>query len=223
MRERWDAVDRYVTDVLVRPDAVIDAVAAAADIAGLPPHAVSPAQGKLLWLLARTIGARRVLEIGTLGGYSTVWLARALPDDGRLITLESEPRHAAVARDNLARAGVSGLVDVRIGPALDTLPRLAAEACGPFDLIFIDADKPNNPAYFEWALRLARRGTIIVVDNVVRDGAILDAGSADPSAQGVRRMNELIAAEPRVTATAIQTVGSKGWDGFALILVTADP
>src|SRR5262249_26776186 len=180
-------------------------------------------QGKLLMLLAQVRGARAILEVGTLGGYSTIWLARALPAGGRLITLESEPRHADVARANIARACLADVVDLRLGPALETLPGLAAAGRGPFALTFLDADKPNIPEYFAWALKLSRRGSLIVVDNVVRKGAVIDAASEDPSVQGVRRFNELLAAERRVSATAIQTVGGKGYDGFTLALLTADP
>ncbi|WP_437900214.1 O-methyltransferase [Sorangium sp. So ce124] len=222
-QEQWSAVDRYLTDTLVPSDAALDAALAASAAAGLPPINVAPNQGKLLHLLARIQGARTILEIGTLGGYSTIWLARALPAVGRLITLESEPKHAEVARANLDRAGLADIVELRLGRALDTLPKLAAEGRGPFDLIFIDADKPSNPDYFAWALKLSRRGSVIVIDNVVRKGAIIDPESADPSVQGVRRLNKLLAAERRVSATAIQTVGSKGYDGLAIVLVTEDP
>ena len=223
IQEQWTAVDRYITDLLVPPDPVLEAALQASVAAGLPPIAVSPNQGKLLHLLARVQGARKILEIGTLGGYSTIWLARALPADGRLITLEFDPKHAEVARGNIARAGLAGVVEVRLGRALDTLPQLAAEGRGPFDLIFIDADKQTYPDYFAWALKLSRRGTLIIADNVVRNGAVVDTSSSDPNIQGVRRFNELLAAEPRVSATAIQTVGSKGYDGFAFALVIADP
>jgi predicted O-methyltransferase YrrM len=222
-QEKWTTVDRYITDLLVRPDPALDAALQASAAAGLPRHNVSPNEGKLLLLLAQILGARAILEVGTLGGYSTIWLARALPADGRLITLEANPRHADVARANIARAGLSDLVDLRLGRALDTLPQIAAEGRGPFDLIFIDADKQNNPKYLAWALALSRRGSVIIADNVVRNGAVADPASADPGIQGVRRFNELLAAEPRVSATAIQTVGSKGYDGFAIALVTADP
>ncbi len=216
----WTAVDSYLTDLFVPEDAALRAALAASDVAGLPPINVSPPQGKLLGLLARMNGARTVLEIGTLGGYSTIWLARALPEGGRVISLEFDPRHAAVARENVARAGLSHVVEVRVGAALETLPALAAEGLGPFDFVFIDADKRNNPGYFTWALQLTRRGGVIVVDNVVRDGRVIDAGSADPDIQGVRRCNAMMAAEPRVSATAIQTVGSKGYDGLSIALVT---
>ncbi|HEX4149238.1 MAG TPA: O-methyltransferase, partial [Pirellulales bacterium] len=198
------------------------AALAAIAAAGLPPISVSPNQGKLLWMLARIQAARSILEIGTLGAYSTIWLARALPVDGRLITLESDPRHAAVAQANIARAGLANRVELRLGLALETLPEIAAEGSGPFDLVFIDADKPSTPDYFDWALKLSHLGSVIIVDNVVRGGAVIDAASEDPSVQGVRRFHELLAAEPRVSATAIQTVGSKGYDGFAIALVIAD-
>jgi len=221
--EQWTAVDLYLTGLFVPPDPALDAALQTSAAAGLPPINVSPNQGKLLLLLARVQGARTVLEIGTLGGYSTIWLARALPADGRLITLESDPNHAAVARANIARAGLAGVVELRLGRALDTLPQLAAEGRGPFDLVFIDADKPGYPDYLTWALKLSRRGSLIIADNVVRKGAVIDAASSDANVQGVRRFNELLAAEPRISATAIQTVGSKGYDGFAIALVTADP
>src|SRR5262249_33135235 len=221
-QNQWTAVDQYVTDLLVRPDAALEAALQTSAVAGLPAINVTPNQGKLLQLLARLQGARTILEIGTLGGYSTIWLARALPKGGRLITLESDPKHAEIARANIARAGLADVVELRLGLALNTLPQLAAEGRGPFDLIFIDADKPSNPDYFRWALKLSRRGSLIVVDNVVRKGAVIDATRADPTIQGVRRLYELIAAEPRVSATAIQTVGSKGYDGFALALVTGE-
>ena len=219
-RERWTAVDGYFTDVLVGADAVLEAALAASEAAGLPSHNVSPSQGKLLQILARAVAARSILEIGTLGGYSTIWLARALPAGGRLITLEADAMHAGVARANIHRAGLADVVDVHIGPALETLPRLAAENRPPFDFVFVDADKRSNAEYFAWALRLSRAGALIVVDNVVRDGTVIDAASADPSVQGVRRLNAAIAAEPRVSAAAIQTVGSKGYDGMAIALVT---
>jgi len=221
-KEQWTAVDRYLTDLLAPPDPGLDAALQASTAAGLPPINVAPNQGKLLYLLARLQGARAILEIGTLGGYSTIWLARALPDGGRLVTLEADPAHADVARANLARAGVADVVELRLGRALDTLPELAAEGRGPFDLIFIDADKAGTPEYFVWALELSRRGSLIVVDNVVRDGAVIDAASDDAGVRGIRRFLELLAAEPRVSATAIQTVGSKGYDGFAVALVSAD-
>jgi predicted O-methyltransferase YrrM len=220
--EKWAAVDDYLSATLVGADAALDAALADSVAAGLPAINVTPNQGKLLHLLARAQVAKSILEVGTLGGYSTIWLARALPPGGRLVTLECEPKYAAVAEANIARAGVADLVDLRLGRALDTLPKIAAEGRGPFDFIFIDADKPSNPEYFTWALRLAHRGSVIIVDNVIRDGAVVDAHSADPSVQGVRRLHDLIAAEPRVSATAIQTVGGKGYDGFTLALVIAD-
>ncbi|MBN1218370.1 MAG: O-methyltransferase [Anaerolineae bacterium] len=219
---QWTAVDRYLNDLLLPPDSVLEAALQASAAAGLPAHQVSPNQGKLLFLLARIQGARSILEIGALGGYSTIWLARALPADGRLITLEADSQHAEVARANLARAGLSHAVDLRLGPALDTLPQLVAEGRGPFDLIFMDADKPNNPAYFKWALKLSRRGSLIIADNIIRNGAVVDKTSNDPDVRGVRRFLELVAAEPRVSATALQTVGGKGYDGLAMALVTAD-
>ena len=218
-RERWAHVDDYLCRTLVPEDAALTQALAASAAAGLPSIQVAPNQGRLLQLLARALGARSILELGTLGGYSTLWLARGLNPGGRLVTLEAEPRHADVAEANFARAGLSGVITLRRGPALETLPRLASERAGPFDLVFIDADKPSLPDYFTWCLRLSRPGTVIVVDNVVRDGEVGDATSADPSVQGVQRMNALIAAEPRVSATAIQTVGSKGYDGFAFVLV----
>ncbi|HEX4586200.1 MAG TPA: O-methyltransferase [Burkholderiaceae bacterium] len=219
-QETWTAVDRYLDEVLVGHDAALDGALRASVEAGLPAINVAPTQGKLLNLLARVLGARTILEIGTLGGYSTIWMARALPADGRLVTLEIDPKHADVARANIARAGLARQVELRQGRALDTLAQLGAEAAGPFDLTFIDADKPNIPAYFRWALQLSRPGSLIVVDNVVREGAVIEDGSADASVQGVRRLNELLASEPRVSATTIQTVGAKGYDGFALALVT---
>ena len=221
-QDRWTAVDQYISDLLVPSDPILDAALQAAAEEGLPPIHVAPNQGKLLAILAQSISARSILEIGTLAGYSTIWLARALPPGGSLITLEVDPKHAQVARANLARAGLAEVAEVRVGAALDTLPKLAAEGRGPFDLIFIDADKPSNPAYFEWALKLSRRGSLIIIDNVVRDGKVIDANSDDENVQGVRRLNDLLASEPRVTATAIQTVGSKGYDGFAIALVTGD-
>jgi len=211
----WDDVDQYITDTLVKPDAALDAALTASDAAGLPAISVSPAHGKLLWMLARLVNAKRVLEIGTLGGYSTIWLARGMAPGGRLVTLEAAEKHAAVARANLERAGLAKMVEVRVGQALATLPSLN----GPMDLTFIDADKQNNAEYFRSALKLSRPGSLIVVDNVVREGRVIDAGSRDASVLGVRKLNELLAAEKRVSATAIQTVGSKGYDGFTVALV----
>ena len=217
---QWTAVDRYITDLFVPPDPALDAALQATTDAGMPLINVAPNQGKLLHVLALVHGARSILEIGTLAGYSTIWLARALPAGGRLITLEVDPKHAEVARANIARAGLAKSVDLRLGRALDTLPQLVAEGAGPFDLVFIDADKPSTMAYFEWALKLTRRGSLIIADNVVRDGAVIDADSTDASVQGVRRFNAALAAEPRVTASVIQTVGSKGYDGLAFAVVT---
>jgi len=215
----WSAIDDHIVGILSPSDPALDQALADSKAAGLPAINVAPNQGKLLQLLAQTIGARRVLEVGTLGGYSTIWLARALPSDGRLITLEYSPVHAEVARANIARAGLADIVEVRVGAALESLPRLAAENPEPFDLVFIDADKENNPHYFTWALKMTRPGGLIIIDNVVRAGSVIDADSQDPNVLGIRRMYELIAAEPRVTATAVQTVGSKGHDGFAIALV----
>jgi predicted O-methyltransferase YrrM len=213
----WTTVEEYFSERLVGQDAALEAALRESKAAGLPEISVAPNQGKLLEVLARSLGARRILEIGTLGGYSTIWLARALPAEGRLITLEYSPRHAEVARANIARAGLAAHVEVRVGAALETLPQLAHE--GPFDLIFIDADKENTRAYFEQALRLSRPGTLIVVDNVVRDGAVTDAASTDASVQGIRQFIDYVHSEPRVIATALQTVGVKGYDGLALAYV----
>lgn len=219
MQDRWTEVDRYLTGLFVGDDAALDAAVSASEASGLPPIQVSPPQGKLLELLARSVGARRILEVGTLGGYSAICMARALPDAGRLVTLEIDPKHAEVARRNLERAGVAERVEVRVGSALESLPKLEAEGAGPFDLVFIDADKPSNPDYFGWALRLTRPGSLIVVDNIVRDGSVVNESSTDANVIGVRRVNEMMAAEPRVSATALQIVGVKGWDGFSLALV----
>lgn len=213
----WSAVDDFITSSLARSDEALDAALADSAAAGLPAIQVSAAQGKLLHLLAKLAGARSILEVGTLGGYSTIWLARALPPGGRLVTLEIDPKHAAVATKNLERAGLGVVADVRVGKALDSLPKLD----GPFDFVFIDADKGNNAAYFEWALRLARVGTAIVIDNVVRDGKVIDAASTDANVIGVRKLNERVATEARVSATTIQTVGHKGYDGFTFALVTS--
>jgi predicted O-methyltransferase YrrM len=218
-QEQWTSVDRYITGLLVPGDPALDAALESSAAAGLPAINVAPNQGKLLYLIARLQGARSILEIGTLGGYSTIWLARALPPGGKVVTLEADAKHAEVARANIARADLASVVDVRVGRALETLPAIAKEGRGPFDLFFIDADKASIPAYFKWALDLSRPGSVIIVDNVVRGGGVLDAASLDPNIQGVRRFNELVSAEPRVSATAIQTVGSKGYDGFALLLV----
>ena len=220
-QDQWTAVDAYYTDLLVGHDPALEEALRASEAAGLPSIQVAPNQGKFLHLLARIQGARNILEIGTLGGYSTIWLARALPTDGRLITLEFNPKHADVARANLARAGVADKVDLILGPAIESLPRLAQEGRGPFDLIFIDADKPSTADYFAWAVRLSRPGTLIVVDNVVRKGAVTDPTSTDANVQGIRRFAQALAAEKRVTATAVQTVGSKGYDGFVMAVVSA--
>ena len=217
--KRESEVNSYFVKTLIGSDPALEEALAANATAGLPSIEVSALQGKLIHLLARMNGARKALEIGALGGYSTIWLARALPDDGRLITLEVSAKHADVARRNVARAGVGGKVEIRTGAALATLPKIEAEGLGPFDFVFIDADKTNNAAYLEWALRLSRPGTAIVVDNVVRQGEVVDATSRDPDVIGVRRMFDLMAREPRLSATAIQTVGAKGWDGFALSIV----
>jgi predicted O-methyltransferase YrrM len=215
----WTTVDRYIIDHLIPSDSGLDNAQATSATAGLPEIAVSPNHGKLLHLLARIQGARRILEIGTLAGYSTIWLARALPPGGNLITLEFNPKHADVARANIGQAGLGRLVQVRVGAALDVLPQLAAEGRGPFDLIFIDADKINTVPYFTWALKLSRPGSLIVVDNVIRDGAVADEASTDASVQGMQRFFAAVKAEPRVDATAIQTVGSKGYDGLAILRV----
>ena len=217
--DRWEAVDRYVTDLFEPPDEVLDAALAASRDAGLPPINVSPVQGRLLHLLARAVGARQVLELGTLGGYSTIWLARALPPDGRVVTLEAEARHADVARANFARAGLTERIELHLGAALDTLPRLVDAGRGPFDFVFVDAHKPEYADYLPWVLSLSRPGTLIIADNIVRAGKVADASSDDANVQGVRRFNERLAAESRVTATVVQMVGSKGYDGFALAIV----
>jgi len=221
-QDQWTAVDRYLEGSIVTQDSALEAALKASEAAELPAIQVTPAQGKLLHLLARSVCARSILEIGTLGAYSTIWLARALPAGGRLITLEANPKHAEVSRANIARAGLSEIVELRLGKAIDSLPRLAAEGRSPFDFIFIDADKPSNPEYWAWALKLARRGSLIVIDNVIRKGAVADPASTDPNVVGTRKMFELIVAEPRVSATVIQTVGSKGYDGFALAIVLSD-
>jgi predicted O-methyltransferase YrrM len=218
-QELWAGVDRYITDTVVKPDEALNAALRDAEAAGLPAISVSPPQGKLLHLLARLHGARNILEIGTLAGYSTIWLARALPAGGQLVTLEIDATHDEVARANLERAGLTTVVEQRLGSALKLLPQLAAEEREPFDLVFIDADKPSNPDYFDWALRLTRPGSLIIIDNVVRQGALADAESKDDRVHGSQRLHEMIAAESRVSATTIQTVGSKGYDGFTLALV----
>jgi predicted O-methyltransferase YrrM len=217
--ERWTQVDEYLVGLLVPADSSLDEALAASNAAGLPPINVAPNQGKLLELLATMQRARRILEIGTLGGYSTIWLARALPDDGTLISLELETKHADVARANLERAGVGDLVDVQVGPAVETLRDLIAAHTEPFDFIFIDADKESYPEYLDLSLRLARSGTVIVADNVVRDGEVVNESSADERVVAVRRFLELVGSDERLESTAVQTVGTKGYDGFALLIV----
>jgi predicted O-methyltransferase YrrM len=219
MKDLWIRVDRYIEERLLPRDPVLEQALADSTAAGLPAIAVSPAHGKQLELLARLAKAARILEIGTLGGYSTICLGRALPRDGLLVTLEVDPKHAEVARRNIARAGLAARVDIRLGAALETLPRLAAERAGPFDLVFIDADKENNAPYIEWAVKLGRPGTLIIVDNVVRDGAVLDAGSQSAMIQGTRRAYEFLGSHPGLESTAIQTVGCKGYDGYVIALV----
>ena len=220
-RDRWTAVDNYVAGLFQLGDDVLEAALATSQAAGLPSINVSAAQGRMLHLLARAIGARRILEIGTLGGYSTIWLARALPPGGRVVTLEAETKHADVARANFARAGLTDRIDLELGLALETLPRLVRDGHGPFDLVFIDAHKPEYAEYLTWSLRLSRPGTLIIADNIVRDGAVADAASPDVNVQGVRRFNDRLAADPRVSSTIVQTVGSKGYDGFAMAIVTS--
>lgn len=220
-QEQWTAVDRYFAEALLPHDPALEAARRANLQAGLPAIDVSPTQGKLLHLIALMQRAGRVLEIGTLGGYSTIWLAKALPPDGVLVSLEAEPRHAAVARENIERAGFGDRVRIVVGQALDTLPEVQIRHPEPFDLIFIDADKPNTPEYFHWALRLSRPGSVIITDNVVRKGEIVNAESADAAVQGMRRFTALVAKEPRVSATAVQTVGEKGYDGFVIARVVS--
>lgn len=215
----WNTVDAYFTTLLAPPDPILTATLHDSEAAGLPPINVAPNQGKLLHLLAQLQGAHRILEIGTLGGYSTIWLARALPADGRLITLEYSPAHAEVARANLARAGLDKITEVRTGPALASLAALHDEEQAPFDLVFIDADKANNANYLEWSLKLTRPGSLIIIDNVVRGGAVTDANSEDPHIHGTRAALDLIASHPKLDGTAVQTVGTKGYDGFALARV----
>jgi predicted O-methyltransferase YrrM len=219
MRDLWTAVDSYFGNLLAPSDSALDAALLANGKAGLPPHDVSRLQGRFLEVLIRMTGAKRVLEIGTLGGYSTVWFARAVGEGGKVVTLEVNPAHADVARSNLMRAGEIDKVDLRVGRAADILPVLASDGGAPFDLIFIDADKPSNPEYLTWALRLSRPGTVIIGDNVVREGQVIDAESLDPNVRGVRHFAEMIASEPRLCATALQTVGSKGYDGFVIAVV----
>lgn len=220
-KEQWAAVDHYLSDLLLPADPVLNSVLASSAAAGLPSINVSPTQGRLLNLMARMCGAKRILEIGTLGGYSTIWLARALPADGKLITLEAEPKHAEVAMANIERAGLAKKVEVRLGPAMQTLSHLVEQNSPLFDFIFIDADKPSYPDYLEWSLKLSRPGTVIVADNIIRDGAIIDPDHKDPRVQAVRKFNRMLGSHPRLEATALQTVGSKGYDGFAVALVSA--
>jgi predicted O-methyltransferase YrrM len=225
--DTWTRVDQYLAGELLTPDPVLDAVLESSDAAGLPAISVSPTQGKLLQILAQLAGARHILEVGTLGGYSTIWLARALPPGGRLITLEADEKHAAVARANIARAGLDSVVEIRLGRALDTLAALAAERLQPFDVAFIDADKVNTAEYFAFALKMSRPGSLIIVDNVIRNGAVADAATTDASVQGMRRFFQVLKQESRVSATAVQTVGAKGYDGLAIVTVLqsadADP
>jgi predicted O-methyltransferase YrrM len=215
----WEKVDQYITERLIPHDTVLEKALVANQQAGLPAYDVSPAQGKFLNLLAQMKGAKRILEIGTLGGYSTIWLARALPSDGKLVTLELDPVHAQVAAANISHAQLSELVELRVGDALEQLAQLDDEGVEPFDLIFIDADKPNNPNYLKWALHFSHPGSVIIGDNVIRDGEVINKGSQDPRVQGVRQFYDLLADEPKISATAIQTVGSKGYDGFVLGIV----
>ncbi|OFW53228.1 MAG: methyltransferase [Actinobacteria bacterium RBG_16_67_10] len=217
--DRWQAVDDHLVELFDLDDDALRATVAATAAAGMPQIQVSATLGRFLNVQARAIGARRILEIGTLAGYSSIWLARALPRDGRLITLERDPRHAQVARANLARAGLDALVEVRVGPAAESLAALVADGVEPFDMVFIDADKEGYPDYLEWSLRLSRPGTLIVADNVVRGGAIIDAASPDSRVQGIRRFNAALARDPRLAATIVQTVGAKGYDGMAFAVV----
>jgi predicted O-methyltransferase YrrM len=218
-QQRWSEVDSYIEQQLVGEDAVLAAAREASESAGLPAIALTPAHGKLLHLLARIQGARSILEVGTLGAYSTIWLARALPDDGRLVTLELNPHYAELAAANAELAGLAGLIKIEVGPALESLRALSAEGAGPFDMVFIDADKSSTPEYFELALELTRPGSVIVADNVVREGALADPATRDPGSQGMRRFHEQLATDARVSATTVQTVGEKGYDGFTLALV----
>jgi predicted O-methyltransferase YrrM len=218
-QERWTQVDDYLAGALIPSDPVLDAAVRAGVDAGMPQIQVSPTQGRFLYLLVRVLGARKILELGTLAGFSTIWMARALPRGGQLITLEVDPNHAEVARSNFRLARLDSMIEVRVGAALESLPGLAAEGAGPFDLVFIDADKENIPDYVAWALRMSHPGTVMIVDNIVRQGAVIDTSSSDAKILGVRRMFELVASDPRLEATAIQTVGVKGYDGFAMIRV----
>lgn len=218
-QEMWSAVDRYITDLLVDADEVLEHVIAASDAAGLPSIQVSPPQGKLLGMYVSMIGARKVLEIGTLGGYSTIWMARALPEDGQLVSIEIDPLHAEVAQANFDRAGLSQRIELHTGNAREVMPRLIEDGYGPFDLVFIDADKASIPEYFAWSVQMSRPGSAIIVDNVIREGAVVNESSEDASVKGVRRLNEIMANDPRIDATVLQTVGVKGYDGFSVALV----
>jgi len=215
----WSDVDTYIVEKLLPADPVMIEVLAANRKGKLPPIDVSAAQGRFLELLVRVMDARKILEIGTLGGYSTIWMARGMPADGRIVTLEYSKMHALVARGNFQKAGLADRIELRIGAALDNLPGVEADGLGPFDLIFIDADKPSNPNYLEWAVKLSRKGTVIVLDNVVRDGEIIDADSTDPSITGTRTAFDFLGNHPQLKATALQTVGAKGYDGFAIAIV----
>ena len=218
-QELWTSVDNYLGEVLVRQDRHLDNAVAASDAAGLPSIQVSPLQGKLLEIMIEMMRAKNILEVGTLGGYSTIWMARSLPADGHVVTIEIDPKHAHVAQENFNRAGLAEKIDLRTGNAREILPAMIDEGAGPFDFVFIDADKASNPDYFGWALEMSRPGTVIIVDNVIREGSIVDAGSEDASVKGVRRLNELMAGNPRISVTALQTVGIKGYDGFSVAIV----
>jgi predicted O-methyltransferase YrrM len=220
-QELWTSVDDYIGEMLVRQDASLDAAVAASDAGGLPPIQVSPPQGKFLAMLVTLMGARNILEVGTLGGYSTIWMARAIPEGGKVVTIEIDQKHADVAARNFENAGVADKVELHVGNARETLPKLIEKGYGPFDLSFIDADKVSNPDYFGWALEMSHPGSVIIVDNVIRDGKVVDGSSDDPSVLGVRRLNELMAGNPRIDATALQTVGVKGYDGFSIAIVRA--
>src|SRR2546425_1291779 len=222
-QRQWTKVDSYLNRLFAPSDPALETTLKTSKTAGLPAISVTANQGKLLHLLARAQRAKKILEIGTLGGYSTIWLARALPQNGHLVTLEADPKHAKVAKANIARAGLGKIVELRLGNARETLPLLVAKKQGPFDLIFIDADKPGYPIYLEWSLKLSHPGTLIIADNVVREGKVIEPSRKDPNVQGIRKFNKLLSTDARLSATAIQMVGSKGWDGFAVGLVTTNP
>jgi len=222
-QRQWTKVDSYLNRLFAPSDPALEMTLKASKAGGLPAISVTANQGKLLHLLARAQRARKILEIGTLGGYSTIWLARALPSGGRLVTLEADPKHAKVAKTNIARAGLAKKVELRLGKAQETLPRLVRDKTGPFDLIFIDADKPGYPLYLKWSLKLSHQGTLIIADNVVQEGKVTDRSNHEPNIRGIRKFNKLLADDARLSATAIQMVGSKGWDGFAVALVTTNP